>query len=438
MKSVLKTILFVAAVIACVYYFRNDGNDVIRRIREWAERTAEHLEMLASASEEERDVITEPVSGESSDWYSGGLSEGYNSSGGADITSHIGLSSAGENMEMQDSHARENRVRDEFQGRSESEKLQWTKEVTERYAPNAWTLLMLYDALPAYQKVESVDGMVMTAQKTVSTFAYMDGGSATELLGEMATNVHEIAHGFCRHYPFSHAREKGLKMNWDDTSLAYYLSPSTIYTVTFPTASLFPSAELVSEIPRDLRTFRFDTYVNGRTSTQSEGVLGLLNEFHAYYLGSRCGYDLLEAYILAEGSVAMGFLEWIRALQSTMSAYWEFDFFIREYLLHMRTHYPEDYALLVRRGEFADAYRGFRNAYSDLVSKYVARITETAERLEALGEAEVTIEDVMVWISYTGASHKQGVTFFDDAKAILEPVINSRRYDQVEELLSGC
>ncbi|HPB13880.1 MAG TPA: hypothetical protein PK172_08185 [Bacteroidales bacterium] len=437
MKSVLKTILFVAAVIACVYYFRNDGNDVIRRIREWAERTAEHLEMLASASEEERDVITEPVSGESSDWYSGGLSEGYNSSGGADITSHIGLSSAGENMEMQDSHARENRVRNEFQGRSESEKLQWTKEVTERYAPNAWTLLMLYDALPAYQKVESVDGMVMTAQKTVSTFAYMDGGSATELLGEMATNVHEIAHGLCRHYPFSHAREKGLKMNWDDTSLAYYLSPSTIYTVTFPTASLFPSAELVPEIPRDLRTFRFETYVNGRTSTQSEGVLGLLNEFHAYYLGSRCGYDLLDAYILAEGSVAMGLLEWIRALQSTISAYWEFDFFIREYLLHMSTRYPDDYALLVSKGEFADAYREFRKAYGDLVSKYVARITETADRLEASGEAEVTIEDVMVWIDYNGFSHKQGVTFFDDAKAILEPVINSHRYDQVEELLSG-
>jgi len=438
MKALLKIIVLFAAVLAGVYYFRNDGNDVIRRIKEWAERTAEHLELLGSASEEEQDVITEPESVETNDWYSGGLSEGQNSSGGAEITSHIGLSSAGGNPDIQNSAVAENRVRSEFQGRSESENMQWTKEVTERYAPNAWSLLMLYDALPSYQEVESVDEMVMTTQKTASTFAYLDGGSATELLGEMATNVHEIAHGFCSQYVFNHAREKGLKMNWDDASLAYYLSPARIYMITFPKASLFPSAELVPEIPRDLRTYRFDTYVNGRTSTQSEGVLGLLDEFHAYYLGSRCGYDLLDAYILAEGSVAMGFLEWIRALQSTMTAYWEFDFFIREYLLHMRTHYPEDYALLVRRGEFADAYRGFRNAYSDLVSKYVARITETAERLEALGEAEVTIEDVMVWISYTGASHKQGVTFFDDAKAILEPVINSRRYDQVEELLSGC
>lgn len=167
------------------------------------------------------------------------------------------------------------------------------------------------------------------------------------------------------------------------------------------------------------------------TSTQSEGVLGLLNEFHAYYLGSECGYDLLDAYILAEGSVAMGFLEWIRSLQSTMTAYWEFDFFIKEYLLHMSTRYPEDYSLLVSRGEFADAYRGFRKAYGDLVNKYVARITETSDRLEASGEAEVTIQDVMVWINYTGDSHKQGVTFFDDAKAILEPVINSHRYDNI-------
>ena len=437
MKALLKIIVLFAAVLAGVYYFRNDGNDVIRRMKEWAERTAEHLELLASASEEEQEVITEPESVEPNDWYSGSLSEGQNSSGGAEINSHIGLSLAGENPDNQNSAVAENRFRNEFQGRSETENMQWAKEVTERYAPNAWSLLMLYDALPSHQEVESVDEMVMTTQKTASTFAYLDGGSATELLGEMATNVHEIAHGFCSQYVFSHAREIGLKMNWDDASLAYYLSPSRIYMVTFPKASLFPSAELVPEIPRDLRTYRFDTYVNGRTSTQGEGVLGLLDEFHAYYLGSRCGYDLLDAYILAEGSVAMGFLEWIRALQSTMTAYWEFDFFIREYLLHMRTHYPEDYSLLVSRGEFADAYREFRKAYGDLVSKYVARITETSDRLEASGEAEVTIEDVMVWISYTGGSHKQGVTFFDDAKAILEPVINSSRYDHVEELLSG-
>lgn len=437
MKALIKLIVFVAAVLAGVYYFRNDGNDVIRRITEWAERTAEHIEMLASASEEKRDVITEPASGETNDWYSGSLSEGQNSSGSAEITSHIGLSSAGGNSDMQNSAVAENRFRNEFQGRSESENMQWAKEVTERYASNAWSLLMLYDALPSYQEVESVDERVMTTQKTASAFAYLDGGSATELLGEMATNVHEIAHGFCSQYAFSHARENGLKMNWDDASLAYYLSFSSIYMVTFPKASLFPSAELVSEIPRDLRTYRFDTYVNGRTSTQSEGVLGLLDEFHAYYLGSRCGYDLLDAYMLAEGSVTMGFLEWIRSLQSTMTAYWEFDFFIREYLLHMRTRYPDDYALLVHRGEFADAYSGFRKAYGDLVSNYVARITETADRLEASGEAEVTIEDVMIWINYTGDLHKQGVTFFDDAKAILEPVINSSRYDQVEELLSG-
>ncbi len=436
MKALIKLILFVAAVLAAVYYFRNDGNDVIRRIKGWAERTAEHLELLASASEEERDVITEPVSGETSDWYSGSPSEGQISSGGAEITSHIGLSSAGGNTDIQNSAIAEREVRNEFQGRSETENMQWAKEVTERYAPNAWSLLMLYDALPSYQEVESVDEMVMTTQKTASTFAYLDGGSATELLGEMATNVHEIAHGFCSQYVFNHAREKGLKMNWDDASLAYYLSPARIYMVTFPKESLFPSAELVPEIPRDLRTYRFETYVNGRTSTQGEGVLGLLDEFHAYYLGSRCGYDLLDAYILAEGSVAMGFLEWIRALQSTMTAYWEFDFFIREYLLHMSTRYPDDYTLLVSRGEFTDAYREFRKAYGDLVSNYVARINETADRLEASGEAEVTIEDVTVWIIYTGGSHKQGVTFFDDAKAILEPVINSSRYDQVEDCLS--
>jgi len=437
MKSFLKTIIFVAVMVAAIFFVRNNGGGAILGIKGWAERTAEHLESLAVTSDEENGTGEEQAPEANENWYASMPSETSSSAGGAEITSHIGLSSAGGDSEIQNSAVVGREVRNKFQGRSESENMQWVKEVTERYAPNAWNLLMLYDALPAYQTVESVDEMVMTMQKTASTFAYMDGGSATELLGEMATNVHEIAHGFCRHYPFSHARENRIKMNLDDASLAYYLSPSTIYMVSFPTASLFPSAELVSEIPRDLRTFRFDTYVNGRTSTQSEGVLGLLNEFHAYYLGSRCGYDLLEAYVLAEGSVALGFLEWIRAIQSSMTAYWEFDFFIREYLLHMSMYYPDDYALLVRQGEFTRTYSAFRKAYSDLIIRYDNRVAEMVGKLNGKDGYEAYIKEGTVWISHQSSTRITGAQLFGEDRNVLEPVLSSRRYDRIEECLSG-
>ena len=56
---------------------------------------------------------------------------------------------------------------------------------------------------------------------------------------------------------------------------------------------------------------------------------------------------------------------------------------------------------------------------------------ETANRLNTSGEATVTIEDGMVWITNAGSSYRQGSQMFSDAKAVLKPIINSRRYDKI-------
>lgn len=278
--------------------------------------------------------------------------------------------------------------------------------------------------------------MVMTTGKPVPTFAFLDGNNATELLHRMATNVHEIAHAYGTQFVFRHARDNGLKLDWDDVNAAYYLSPEKTYTVTFPKSSLFPSAELVPEIPRELRTFRFDDYVNGNTSTQGQGVLGLLDEFHAYYQGSLCGYELLDAYILAEGSEVKGLQEWISSLQSVMTAFWEFDFFIREYLLHMSIHYPDDYDLLIRQGEFTAAYTAFRKAYVDLIIRYESRVANMVSRLDGEGGIEVTLKEGTVWIGYPGSLRISGAQMFGKDRDVLEHVIDSQRYDQIKACLS--
>jgi hypothetical protein len=436
MKALIKIIVLVAVATAAVSFFRSDGAPAFQRVIVWAKQTVEHMESLSAEQEVTFNESGKPVSEPAFDVYVDEPSEMTVFPGGALITSQVGLSERSRSEDQQAANVSGKSYKLEVQKRSGSESMKWVKKVTEQYAPTAWHLLMLYDALPSHQEVESNDDMVMSTQKTTSTFAYLQGRSATVLLGEMATNVHEIAHGYGSQYVFSHARKSGFRMSWDDVSVAYYLSPEKTYTATFPKSSLFPSAELVREIPRDLRTFRFDAYVNGNTSTQGQGVLGLLDEFHAYYQGARCSYDLLDAYVLAEGSAGKGFHEWIRSLQSAMSAYWEFDFFIREYLLRMSSHYPDDYDLLIRRGEFTDTYQGFRKAYSDLINKYEARVTETAARIDASGEASVNIKDGTVWINYPESSRIQGVKLFDDARAVLEPVINSRRYDKIAVDLS--
>ena len=202
---------------------------------------------------------------------------------------------------------------------------------------------------------------------------------------------------------------------------------------------LFPSREIVKEIPRDLRTFRFDTYVAGTTSTQGQGVIGLLDEFHAYYHGARCSYDLYPAYAEAEGSEANGLLEWIRETQSHMTAYYEFDFFIKEYLLQMLNNYPEEYEALRKCTSFTEAYRGVSGEYSDLIRKYEQRIKDKMTELNAFGEAAAEMKDGTLWISSAGSMRSRGATLFHEDRATLEPVLKSGRYDEiVSDFLLAC
>ena len=223
-----------------------------------------------------------------------------------------------------------------------------------------------------------------------------------------------------------------MAMDWDNVNGYLYLSPSESFFISFPKKMLFPSRELVREIPRELRTFRFDTYVAGTTSTQGQGVIGLLDEFHAYYHGSRCKFDLFSAYAEAEGSEVNGLLEWIRDIQSEMTAYYEFDFFIREYLLMMRESCPEAYGSLRQCDSFTEAYRAVHRAYSDLIRDYEELIMDEIARMNASGGATAEIREGTLWISSADGTRSRGATVFWEDRATLEPVLKSGRYNQID------
>ena len=177
---------------------------------------------------------------------------------------------------------------------------EWVMNATKKYSPDSWDLLMQYESLPAKQEAEAVNGGIATTRKSTSTFNYLKGRSRIDLLSSMATNVHEIAHAYCNQNSFRHAREKGIKLNIEKAEEFLYYSPARSFFISFPLQSLFPSGELIPEISQNLRTFRFEPYIDGNTSTQEEGIVGLLNELHSYYLESKYCFEMLEAYKIAE------------------------------------------------------------------------------------------------------------------------------------------
>jgi hypothetical protein len=308
---------------------------------------------------------------------------------------------------------------------------QWLKEATEKYSPDSWYLLMSYDSLPESSSVSLLKGGIVSSKKTIETFRFLRGRARIDLLISMETNVHEIAHGYFDQNIFKYIRDNNIGFNPDNANGYIYISPHLGYFISFPLEAMFPSSELSEAIPDNLRTYRYDTYINGTTSTQSDGIIGLLNELHAYYCGARFCYDMLEAYKAASGSDASGLFEWVTHSQSSMSAYYEFDFFISEYLLLMKKKYPDNYDLLRSYPPFSESYMTLKKLYSDLIDRYLDRINTEMNILNSKGDTEVRLKSDWLWVR-SGSSHvSSGTPLFSDERIILLPVLEGRRYREI-------
>jgi len=436
MRALLKILVLIILTAAAAGFFLRDEKALAERIVVWAESSVRHVEnLMAEKDSDTEEVFDNRDTGydfQQPDWSDYRTDDSYSDGNVASVTSGYTLSSEPRALDNNVNAERE----DTFKGTALSgtvpEHVDWVKKVTQRDSPHSWQLLMLYDDLPDYMEAATVDGMTMSSHKPMESFEFLEGNTATEILGSMGTNVHETAHGYFGDNIYLYAREHHLAMDWDNVNGYLYLSPSESFFISFPKKMLFPSRELVREIPRELRTFRFDTYVAGTTSTQGQGVIGLLDEFHAYYHGSRCKFDLFPDYAEAEGSEINGLLEWIRDIQSEMTAYYEFDFFIREYLLKMRESCPEAYGSLRKCDSFTEAYRAVHRAYSGLIRDYEKRIMDEIARMNASGGATAEIRDGTLWITSADGTRSRGATVFWEDRATLEPVLKSGRYNQID------
>jgi hypothetical protein len=309
----------------------------------------------------------------------------------------------------------------------------WVKETTRMLSPASWHLLMSYDALPEVSRTLLGCGRMMEMKKPAETFHYLSGNNVFDVIGRMSSNIHEISHGFSRKGIFRYAAENYLNMEMSDEGRVIYLSPSESYLVTFPRNYLFPAAMLSQAIPDSCQTLRYKTYITGKTSTQVHGVLALLDELNAYFLGSRFRYEMLDAYKIAGPTEAEGFFEWVSGAQGTMGAFFEMDYFILEYLHYMKTNHPDRYELLRSDRSFRNAWRSVRTSYSNLVFNYFRTLHKEKDAINDSGEYELSVEDNRLWISRAGSRSSNSRLIISSAMATLIPVLNSDRFREIEQ-----
>jgi ATP phosphoribosyltransferase len=116
-----------------------------------------------------------------------------------------------------------------------------------------------------------------------------------------------------------------------------------------------------------------------------------------------------------------------------MTAFYEFDYFIKEYFLLMKQKYPSRYNELKRYRPFTEAYSAIRTSYKELVSNYLVKIRSEMAALNSNGKAEVTLEGYDLWVREGSSDTSTGTPIFSKDLEILATVLESDRYREIAE-----
>jgi hypothetical protein len=255
----------------------------------------------------------------------------------------------------------------------------------------------------------SISHQGYTRSFSMQHLKYCELNDLKSFLNSIDITVHETAHAYDSQIPYMKAKQGSTFINLSNTE-GFYLDPFSSVCIEFPKSKLFPSKELVRVIPESLRTFRFNTYINaGPTqSTQCDGVVGLMDEFNAYYHGSKVLYDLYPLFKEAYGTGVSW--SWPSKFVSNAEAFYEFDFFIKEYLLYAKQHHPALYQELKTHPTFSFVYKSIRKSFSTLMTNYEKKYDE---------------------LNKTSTGYRTSTPKYGDIYKTLLPTLQSNRYVEI-------
>lgn len=299
--------------------------------------------------------------------------------------------------------------------------------IMQQYAPEEYEILKRYKSLPNNLVRKTKNGGTMTSTAGDDVLMFIDFESEAAMLGSMSTNTHELNHMLTSGWFWEWARVNNVATG---TNLTYYfyIKPGTEFPVDTD-LKFFPSAVLTKVIPQKQITYRFETYINGTSSTQAHGLLGLLGEYNSYFHGLKTSMQLRPAFLNAgKEKPAKNYTNWLMDAGGSSEAYYEFRFFIFEYLLYARTHYPDLYKSLKTEGWFAAVFNAISEEYYSYLKSWQYEVTEGYMRFAEKNKIE-SLSTPGVRILFGGAGSFSGLVVRTEDYYKLFDVLHSTRYD---------
>lgn len=292
--------------------------------------------------------------------------------------------------------------------------------ILKKYVPDGYYIINTYESAPT--KVKKGGSSVKLSHQG-DFMKYIRGNKVKDILKNLETAVHESCHGYNSHMGTV------LSDKCCFNTEAFYMGNEKTKLVEH--TKTFKSRKLVKSIPKELRTFRFGTYINSKMpflGTQQNGIYGLLDEMTAYYWGTNTSVSLFDYYDKEVNTGSEKWLDYISSSASTMVAHKEFKFYILKYLIYAKKNEPEIYKGIMSNKDFIYVFLTIDKMFVALESTYEKNLIRISEKVKANG-GSARISDGTFWIG------NQGVGLMNKDKETLNKELKKEVYSQVMESL---
>lgn len=243
--------------------------------------------------------------------------------------------------------------------------------------------------------------------------------SGGRIIDNIDAAVHEETHGY--HYYYA----KGGKM-------AYFIGKQK--TVYVPYTKVYHTKKMAGSIPKNLRTFRYNTYVAkpiANLASNVNGAYGLMNEFMAYRAGMNTAVSMY-SYLADKKANWDTWTVFISNCENDRLAYAEFKYYILHYLYYAKKHYPQVYKGIMNNKQFRTAYKRLESSYAGLIRTYEQDLKKLQKLFVKKG-CRIEIKNDTVWMYRNGSG--RGVSRYTSDYKKLQREINKSRYKSIHSRL---
>ena len=221
---------------------------------------------------------------------------------------------------------------------------------------------------------------LLKAGDSVGFQGFMDYFCSNLILSDINTAVHEMCHANTHNVSGYGYRENIYLGNKKNMVLDF----------TNKMGLMFNTQKMASSIPKQYRTFRYETYVaspDPNLTADNFGPYGLLDEFTAYCYGMNNTISLFPYYKSAAGANFNYWELFINNGANDRLAYAEFRYYILHYLAFAKAKQPKVYKAIMKDGAFRTAFRKIDKKFRSLIKAYNQDLKAIWNLLNSRGHA---------------------------------------------------